>query len=218
MASFSTTPSATAANAALLRQAAAQSESIQDILDITLTVEAFGVTFLGLALESRKKGAFNKPWPDLVVAVIEAARAQEQCHFDFYQSAGGRLLVSTFTLPDPKVITDFDMFFSAIVEQEAAEVAAQIAAMRVFAAHKRPDLVRVSCQYAAEEAEHRLLANYTRGARPANDIAFAAAPFERVDDVLASMRQRGVIDGPFPAAGYPGPGIIDYTNVTERTA
>ena len=207
----------TLAQAGLLRAAAAQSESIQDILNITATVEAFGVTFLGVGLDNAKKGLFNKPWPADVLAVVEAARAQEQFHFDFFQSAGGRPLVTTFTLPDPKVVTDFDMFFAAVVEQETAETAAQIAAIRVFTEQKRPDLVKISFQYGAEEAEHRVLANYTRGARPANNIAFAPVLFDSVGGVLASMRQRGIIDGPVPGASFPGPGTIDPTNVIERT-
>lgn len=207
----------TLAQAGLLKQAAAQSESIQAVLDITATVEAFGVTFLGLGLDNAKKGLFNKPWPADVLAVVEAARAQEQFHYDFFRSAGGRPLTTTFTLPDPKVITDFDTFFGAIVEQEAAEVAAQLAAIRVFTEQRRPDLVKVSFQYGAEEAEHRVLANYTRGARPANNLAFAPLLFGSVGGVLDSMRQRGVIDGPVPAGSFPGPGTIDPSNVIERT-
>lgn len=207
----------TLSQVALLRTAAAQSESIQDVLNITATVEAFGVTFLGLGIDNAKKGAFNKPWPANVLAVVEAARAQEQFHYDFFTSAGGRPLTTTFTLPAPEAITDFETFFSAIVEQEAAETAAQIAAIGVFTAQKRPDLVKIAFQYGAEEAEHRVLANYTRGARPANDRAFAAASFSSVAGVLASMRQRGVIDGPVPAGSFPGPGAIDPTNVIERT-
>lgn len=207
----------TLAQAGLLREAAAQSESIQDILDITTTVEAFGTTFLGLGLDSAKKGAFNKPWPPEVLAVVEAARAQEQFHFDFFQSAGGRPLTTTFTLPDPRLLTDFDLFFSTVVEQEIAEVAAQIAAIRAFTEQRRPDLVKISFQYAAEEAEHRVLANYTRGARPANNLAFAPALFDTVGAFLTSLRQRGIIGGTGPAASYPGPGVIDPSNVIERT-
>lgn len=206
----------TLSQAAFLRTAAAQSESIQDVLNITATVEAFGVTFLGLGIDNAKKGLFNKPWPADVLAVVEAARAQEQFHYDFFTSAGGRPLTTTFTLPAPEAVTDFNTFFSAIVEQETAETAAQIAAIRVFTEQRRPDLVKIAFQYGAEEAEHRVLANYTRGARPANNIAFAAAPFTSVADVLASMRQRGVIDGPVPAGTFPGPGTIDPTNVIER--
>lgn len=206
------------ANAGLLRAAAAESERVQDILNITATTEAFGVTFLGAAIASAQNGGFQaKPIPDPVLAILIAARAQEQFHLDFFRSAGGQLLTDTFTLPDPRLLTEYDRFFGALVEQETAEVAAQIAALRTYTAVKRPDLVKVSFQYAAEEAEHRLLANYALGTRPANDRAFAPMLFQTVGEFLASLRQRGIIGGRGQAVRYPGPGTIDPTNVIERT-
>lgn len=81
----------------------------------------------------------------------------------------------------------------------------------------RADLVKVSFQYAAEEAEHRVLANYAAGKRPANDLAFAPALYGTVAEFAAALRQLGVVGGSGPAATYPGPGAIDPTNVTNRT-
>jgi hypothetical protein len=206
----------TLAQAGFLREAAAKSDTIQDVLDITATVERFGVTFLGEGLQRAKEGTFNKPWPETVVAVVTAARAQEKYHLDTFERAGGKPLVQSFTVP-PKFLTDFDAFFTAVVEQETAETAAQVAAMKVFTELKRPDLVKVSFQYGAEETEHRVLANYTRGTRPANDVAFAAAPFATVSEFLDSLKRRGIIGGDGVTITYPGPGEIDPTNVTERT-
>ncbi len=40
-------------------RAAAQTETIQDILNVTVTVEMFGVTILGAALESNAEGNFD---------------------------------------------------------------------------------------------------------------------------------------------------------------
>lgn len=206
----------TAAAAGEMRAMASGSESVQGILDITATVERFGVTFLGAGLESAEQRNFDKPWPAEVVAIVKAARAQEQFHLDFFERAGGRALVSTFTIP-PAALTDFNAFFSAVVEQESLEVAAQLAAIGVYSGLKRPDLVKVSFQYAAEEAEHRLLANYTRGIRPANDIAFAPMQLGSVGAIVDSMRQRGLIGGSGRAVAFPGPGRIDASNVINRT-
>ena len=204
----------TLAQANYLRAMAAQSDTLQDILDITATTERFGVTFLGEGLASNELGNFDRPWPDDVVAVVTAARAQEQFHLDAFEAAGGVALVDSFTIPE-EYLTSFDAFFGAVVEQETAEVAAQIAAMAAFTELERPDLVKLSFQYAAEEAEHRLLANYTLGTRPANDVAFAPALFETVDEFLASLEERGIINGTGAEIIYPGPGQIDATNVTE---
>lgn len=206
----------TLAQTTFLRAAAAKSDTVQDILDITATTERFGVTFLGEGLQANKDGKFDMPWPDNVVAVVTAARAQEHYHLDAFQKAGGKPLVKTFTVP-PEYLTSFYAFFGAVVEQETAETAAQIAAIKAFTNLGRPDLVKVSFQYAAEEAEHRLLGNYTRGVRPANDHAFAPALFETVNDYLASLKKRGIIDGPGTKISYPGPGDIDDTNVTNKT-
>lgn len=204
----------TVAQSAFLRSAAAQSDSVQDVLDITATTERFGVTFLGAGIQSALDGLFDKPWSDAELAIVQAARAQEQFHLDAFEAAGGVPLVDTFTVP-PEFLTSFDAFFGAVVEQETSEVASQIAAMRVFSEMNRPDLAKVSFQYAAEEAEHRLLANYTLGVRPANDVAFAPALFETVGEFLESLRERGIIEGVGTALVYPGPGEIDASNVIE---
>jgi hypothetical protein len=207
----------TLAQAGLLEEAAAQSESIQDILNITATTEAFGVTFLGAAINSARNGGYrSKPIPAPVIAILEAARAQEQFHLEFFQRAGGRMLTQTFTLPDPRLLTSYNLFFSTLVAQEAAEIASQIAAMRTFTAQRRPDLVKASFQYAAEEAEHRVLANYALGARPANNLAFERPLFNTVREFLGYLRQRGIIGGRGPAVRYPGPGAINARNVIQR--
>jgi len=72
-----------------------------------------------------------------------------------------------------------------VVALEAHEIALQMTAMHTFAEMKRPDIAKVSFQYAAEEAEHRLLANYTRGGRPALDTAFAPSYYEEPSDHVA---------------------------------
>ena len=206
----------TLAQAGLLRALAAESESVQEILDITATIERFGVTFLGAGIESAQQKNFNKPVPAPVLAILQAARAQEHFHLEFFQRAGGRPFVETFTIP-PAALTDYDTFFTAIVVQETAEVATQLAAVGVYAGLKRPDLVKISFQYAAEEAEHRVLANSARGAMPANDLAFAPMLFGTVGEMLVNMGQRGLIGGIGKAVAFPGPGQIDARNVTHRT-
>jgi len=190
----------------------AAAENLQDILNVTVTVEMFGVTILGAGLDSNAKGNFKPAFPAPVVAILTAARAQEQAHLEFFQSLGGKPLTQTFHVPDPALLTNPMMFFDAVQAEETREIAAQIAAMMTFTAMKRPDLVKVSFQYAAEEAEHRLLANYAMGARPANNYGFAPALYQNTADIITALRQAGIIDGSGPAAMFPGPG-----NVIERT-
>ncbi len=206
------------AQAGMVGQAAAQSGSdIQNILNVTATVEKFGVTFLTAGINNAKAGKFNAPIADSVIAVLQAARAQEQFHLDFFQGLGGRSLTDTFTIPDPKLVTDVVTFFSAVAAEEEREIAAQLASMKVFTAMGRTDLVKTFFQYAAEEAEHRVLANYVAGARPANDRAFEPMLYNTTDDIITALKQLGLIGGSGPAATYPGPSVIDPTNVIERT-
>jgi hypothetical protein len=204
------------AQAGLFHSAAAAAEPVQDFLDATVTTEAFDVAFLGTGIDNIRKGNFSKPVPPVVLAVLEAARAQEQFHLDFFEQAGGRAVTTTFNLPDPALVTDYDKFFAAIVQQETRETALGIAAMGAFTELRRPDLVKVMFQYAAEEAEHRLLANYALGTRPANDRGFAQALYNTVADYVADLRRLGILGGTGPAISYPGPGEIDPTNVIER--
>lgn len=199
-----------------VRPALAQAETVQDILNVTVTVEKFGVTFLALGLESASNGNFNPPIPDPVIAIVTAARAQEQAHLDFFESLGGQSLTDTFTVPDPALLTDPTAFFDAVSAQEAREVAAQVAAFDTFTEVNRPDLVKVSFQYGAEEAEHRVLANYAAGVRPPNNVAFAPALFTTTSEIITAMKEVGLIDGSGPAATYPGPiEGFDFSNVTN---
>ncbi len=206
----------TAAQIGFVRSAAAESEDLQEILNITATTERFGVTVLGAALASEAEGNYNKPFPDLVRAIVTAARAQEQFHLDAFERLGGEAITGTFTIPEA-LLTDFDAFFSAVVALEAHEIALQMTAMHTFSEMKRPDIAKVSFQYAAEEAEHRVLANYARGTRPALDMAFEPSYYDEPSEHLTFLEEQGLIGGNGTEFTYPGPGEIDASNVTNRT-
>ncbi len=206
----------TAAQIGIVRAAAAESEEIQEILNITATTERFGVTVLGAALASDAEGNYDKPFPAPVRAIVTAARAQEQFHLDAFESLGGEAITGTFTIPEV-LLTDFNAFFSAVVALEAHEIALQMTSMHIFAEMKRPDIAKVSFQYAAEEAEHRVLANYARGTRPALDTAFSPSYYDQPSDHVAFVKEQGLIGGTGQEFNYPGPGEIDASNVTNRT-
>lgn len=211
---LSLTSRATDTRASLFQSASAQeADAIQDALDMTVTTEMFGVTILGAGIESAQQGNFTPPIPEDTLAIVIAARAQEQAHLDFFLSLGGEALTDTFHLPDPAILTDSTLFFQTIVQQETRETALHIAAFQIFTDMDRPDLTKVGFQYAAEESEHRLVANYAAGVRPPNDNAFAPKLYDTIYEFLAELEALGIIGGDGPALTFPGPGEIDFTNV-----
>ncbi len=198
--------------------AAADTEQVQDILDILATNEAFGVTLVGTILDSAKNGTYSPAIPAPALKNLTGVRAQEQFHLDFLLAAGGKLRTQTFHLADPKLLTDPTTLFMDLVDLEDAAVAAVIASLRTFAREGRIDLLKANMQFATEESEHRLLANRVLGSRPANDHAFAPALFTTVAEFYAVLRQKGIIDGTSgKEINYPGAGAVDPTGVIYRT-
>lgn len=202
---------------ALLKAVAAQSETVQDIVNIASTAESLAVTLLGGAIESAQQGKYNQKIPSAVVSILVAARSAEQYHLDYLLGAGAKPLTQSFTVPNPKLLSDYDTLFGTIVTLESAFIAAYGAAMRQFTALEQPELVKVAYQIGAVEAEHRVLANYALGARPANNRSFEQRMFASVGDAATALTKLGFIGGTGTKVDYPGPGAIDKGAVTETT-
>ena len=199
-------------------QQAVACESLQDIINIAATAEAFAVTALGGALENAAKGtlALNAEQQQ----TLRAARAQEQAHYDFLIGAGAKPLTLTFTIPDPKIVTDVPTFLKTLVTLEEAFIAAYIAAAQEFAILGQAKYAQVALQIGAVEAEHRagvrfyaIEAGVLTGTP--NDVAFEKALFASVGEAAAALRQLGFIGGSGTQITFPGPGAIDATGVTN---
>ncbi|MGI8414535.1 MAG: hypothetical protein ACR2LV_12150, partial [Solirubrobacteraceae bacterium] len=140
-------------------------EQVQDVLDIFATNEAFGVTLVGTIPDAAKNGSYTPPLPDKVLRSLRAVRAEEQFHLDAQKRTGARLRTDTFFLVDPHVLEDPHSLFLDLVELEDAAIGSVMASFRTFTHARRPDLIKQNFQFAAEEAEHRLLANRNLGIR-----------------------------------------------------
>jgi hypothetical protein len=134
---------------ARMRAQAAACESIQDILNIAATAEALAVTALGGALDNAQNGKLDLN--DEQQAMVRAARAEEQAHYDFLVSAGAAPLVKEFTLPDEKIVTDVPTFLTTVIKLEEAFIAAYMAAAQEFAVACEQDLVQYALQIVAVE-------------------------------------------------------------------
>ncbi len=199
-----------------LQNAAGSCESVQDIINIAATAEAFAVTALGGALDNAANGklALNAEQ----VQVIRAARAEEQAHYAFLTASGAKPLTTTFTVPDPRIVTDVPTFLKTLVTLEEAFIAAYIAAAQEFAVMRQPRLVQVALQIGAVEAEHRagvrfyaIQAGVLTGTP--NDVAFEKAMFTTVGQAAAALQSLGFIGGTGPQITYPGPVAIDSTGI-----
>ncbi len=201
--------------AAPLRQAA-ECETIQDMINIAATVEAFAVTFLGAALAN--VGPDGLLLNDEAVGTLTAARAAEQAHYDVLLEAGAEPLTLTFTVPDPELLTDVVAFWTTLVSLEEAFVAAYLTAAQEFALQGEVELTQIALQIGAVEAEHRVGARFfgiQAGAFTGvpNDVAFEKALFGSLAEAATLLQALGFIGGDGEEITYPGPGEIDATGV-----
>jgi len=201
-----------------MRQQAATCETVQEIINIAATAEAFAVTALGGALQSAMNGdlALNQEQ----MQTLTAARAAEQAHYDFLTGAGAEPLTLTFTVPDPAILTDVPTFLLTTISLEEAFIAAYLAAAQEFAQLGQSELAQVALQIGAVEAEHRVgLRFYAIQAGvltgTPNDVAFEKGLFATVGEAATALEQLGFIGGSGTEITYPGPEeiTIDTTGV-----
>ncbi len=207
----------TASQSRLIRSLAQESEDLQTIINIAATAESLAVTLFGGAIDSAKNGGYDKEIPEPVIGILEAARAAEYFHLAYLLDAGAQPLTQTFVVSDEALLTRYDTLFSTAVKLESAFIAAYIAAARQFTALNQPELVKIALAVAEVEGEHRVLANYALGSRPANDIGFAAATFGTVGEAAQALMDLGFIGGTGMQVSYPGPGEIAKDAVRVHT-
>ncbi len=82
------------------RDGALACESVQDIINIAVTAEAFAVTALGGALANAANGtlALNAEQ----IQTLTAARAEEQAHYQYLIDAGAKPLTTTLPCRTPR--------------------------------------------------------------------------------------------------------------------
>lgn len=136
--------------------------------------------------------------------------------------AGAKPSTLTFTIPDPKIVTDVPTFLKTLVTPEEAFSAAYIVAAQEFAILGQAKYAQVALQIGGVEAEHRAGVRFyaiQAGALTGtpNDVAFEKALFASVGEAAAALQKLGFIGGIGTQITYPGPGAIDATGVIERT-
>jgi hypothetical protein len=207
--------------AALGSTTTALADSVTTIINTAITAEALAVTYLGAVIN----GAYaNVSGSDATIkAVLQAARAAEQDHYNYLQAAGAKPLTLTFTVPSSANPNDKTAALKTIAAAEALFVNAYLAAVNQFAAGGNYKLATVAASILGVEAEHRALARAAlvlggdSSYSPPNDVAFEQAPLPSVSAVGQQLQQLGFIGGSGTQAQYPGPGTIDSTGVSGTT-
>lgn len=208
----------TSSDVTAMRQQAAACESVEEIINIAATAEAFAVTALGGALASAADGKLDLGKD--AVGTLVAARAAEQAHYNFLIESGAKPLTLTFTLPDEAIVTDVSTFLTTLISLEEAFIAAYIAAAQVFAIRGEARLAQIALQIGSIEAEHRAGARFFAidagilTGTP-NDVAFEHALFTTVGEAATALTDLGFIGGSGTEISYPGPGDIDTSGVTN---
>ena len=197
---------------------AAGRETVQDIINIAATAEAFAVTALGGALANAANNelALNA----VQIKTFTAARAEEHAHYAYLIGAGAKPLTTTFTIPNSKIVTNVPTFLLTVIRLEDIFVAAYLAAAQEFAMLGQPRLAQIALQIGAVEAEHRAgVRSFASDAGlisgTPNDVAFEKAMFTSVSEAAAMLKSLGFIGGRGAQITYPGPGAIDNTGVSH---
>ncbi len=209
----------TSTELSILKGGAGGCETVETIINIAATAEAFAVTALGGALANAANGKLGLN--ENHVTHLTAARASEQAHFDFLTGAGAKPLTTTFTVPDEKIVTDVPTFLKTLIALEEAFIAAYLAAAQEFIVLGKPDLAAVALQIGGVEAEHRAGVRFfaieagVLSGTP-NDVAFEKAMFASVGEAAQALKDLGFIGGSGTEISYPGPGEIDYSGLKNR--
>jgi hypothetical protein len=190
----------------------ASCETVQDMLNIAATAEAFAVTALGVAVENATNGTLAITAEAL--GSLQAARAAEQAHYDYLTENGATATTTTFTIPDETIFTDAATFLTTFIGLEEAFIAAYIAAAQQFCSLGETDLAQVALQIGAVEAEHRVGLRFFAVeagvlAGTPNDVAFEKVLFSTLSEAADALAALGFINGSGTSIDYPGPGDID---------
>lgn len=180
--------------------------TVQDIINIADTAEHLAITVLTAAVNNASQLGLT----GILLAFTQAALAEEQYHADFLEANGAKPLTDTFTVPDPKILTDQKTFFHTIEAAETLFIGAYMAAVREFTDLKQPVLAKYAYQIGGVEAEHRAhvragmaLTGDATGVPP-NNKAFETNVVASVADAAKQLQSLGFIGGAGTQVTYPG--------------
>ncbi len=179
-------------SAAPARAISGTAATIQDILNVLVTLERFGVAVVTANLTGKIQPRLHP----LHIPIEQASVAAFLAQTDFWESRSGRSLTDTFTLPVPP--GESTPGLQAKEQDTVLYVGAFTAAARQFAELGQPHLATYACQTASVHAENRALARAVlilEGVpheMPPADKAFETDLFRTVRDAYKAMSDAGL--------------------------
>ncbi len=177
-------------------------ETVQDILNILLTMEQFAVA-VGIANYNAPAEPGINP---LLITAQQASIVTSLAHVDFLEAQGARSLSATFSVPGSLGVS-----VAALKRKEGITtifVGAYMTAAREFAEIGQPLLVKWAFQAGAQLAEERavsraLVAVQGGGGSPPVNKAFETDLFLYVRDAYALMTRIGLFGAAANKLSYP---------------
>jgi hypothetical protein len=130
---------------------------LQDILDLLLTQEFLGVTFIGAAIERAPRTPSEAFLP-----VLRSAVTAEFVHGEAVKKAGGKPLTTSFWFPDAAFGGGGAGLFSTIESVEEIEISLYLAGVSAYARAAKDVGARMCGEALGVEAEHRALARFAQ--------------------------------------------------------
>jgi Ferritin-like domain len=181
-------------------------EDAGNILNIAQTAEHFAVTFLTAALGNASTIGLT----GLALTSVQAILAAEITHVQLLDAVGAKPLTDTFTVPDPKALSDYTTFFKNVEAADTIFVGAYLAAIREFAELGQPALAKIAGQILGIEAEHRVMARNFLAVKgdaasiPPNNKDYETDLFLYVREAAGLLVSLGFVGGSGTVATFPG--------------
>lgn len=184
----------------LLKAAAQNEPNVANVINTSMTFEAFMVTFYGAVRGLGKDLALD----DDVTRFVRAAQCEEEAHYHYFEAVGAVPSTTTFTI-DTSAFTDQAAFLAALAPLESASVGMYMAAARRFSAAGNAPLVEIAYQIGAVEAQHLAVMKLYSGEKLGADRAFAKWMFHDPADAITILTNLGYIGGGGEKTSFPGP-------------
>lgn len=188
---------------------ASSKDGVQESIDLLVTQELLGVTFITAAIER----ANNTP-SAAFLPVLRNAVTAEFVHGEALKKVGAKPLVTSFWFPDAAFGGGGAGLFATIEAVESIEISLYLIGVSAYARAREEVGARMCGEALGVESEHRTLARFAQGKLGKDvgipdNLGFESFAWPTVEKVRAALEGLGVglgKEGGQPGRMYPFPG------------